>query len=101
MDIIAEKLRIDPLELRLKNYRQLGEIDPVLNQEIRSNGLQECLEKGAESSGWKEKRRQKPIKGVFITHGEKKASDALAGLLREEMGMDALVPAYRQTVELS
>jgi len=63
MDIIAEKLRIDPLELRLKNYRQLGEIDPVLNQEIRSNGLKECLEKGAESSGWKKKRRQKPLKG--------------------------------------
>jgi xanthine dehydrogenase molybdenum-binding subunit len=64
MDIIAEKLRIDPLELRLKNYRQLGEIDPVLNQEIRSNGLKECLEKGAQSSAWKKKRRQKPIKGI-------------------------------------
>ncbi len=64
MDIIAEKLRMDPLELRLKNYRKLGEIDPVLNQEIRSNGLRECLEKGAESSGWEKKRRQKPIKGT-------------------------------------
>jgi xanthine dehydrogenase molybdenum-binding subunit len=64
MDIIAQKLRIDPLELRLKNYRQLGEIDPVLNQEIRSNGLKECLEKGAQSSAWKKKRRQKPIKGI-------------------------------------
>lgn len=64
MDIIAEKLRMDPLELRLKNYRELGEIDPVLNEEIRSNGLKECLEKGAESSGWEEKRRQKPIKGT-------------------------------------
>ena len=64
MDIIAGKLRMDPLELRLKNYRELGEIDPVLNEEIRSNGLKECLEKGAESSGWEEKRRQKPIKGT-------------------------------------
>ncbi len=45
MDIIAEKLRMDPLELRLKNYRKLGEIDPVLNEEIRSNGLAECLGK--------------------------------------------------------
>jgi xanthine dehydrogenase molybdenum-binding subunit len=63
MDIMAEKLEIDPLELRLKNYRELGEIDPVLNEEICSNGLAECLEKGAESSGWQKKRRQKPIKG--------------------------------------
>jgi len=58
MDIIAEKLRMDPLELRLKNYRELGEIDPVLNEKILSNGLRECLEKGAELSGWEKKRHQ-------------------------------------------
>ena len=63
IDIMAEKLGMDPMELRLKNYRELGEIDPVLNQEIRSNGLKECLEKGAQSSGWKIKRRQKAGKG--------------------------------------
>jgi xanthine dehydrogenase molybdenum-binding subunit len=63
MDILAEKLGVDPLDFRLKNYRGLGEIDPVLNQEIRSNGLEECLEKGAQSSGWEIKRRQKPGKG--------------------------------------
>jgi xanthine dehydrogenase molybdenum-binding subunit len=63
MDILAEKLAMDPLELRLKNYRALGEIDPVLDQEIRSNGLKECLEKGAESSGWQKKRCQQSITG--------------------------------------
>ena len=63
MDIMAEKLGMDPLELRLRNYRELGQIDPVLNEEICSNGLAECLEQGAESSGWQKKRRQKPIKG--------------------------------------
>jgi xanthine dehydrogenase molybdenum-binding subunit len=62
MDIIAEKLGLDPLALRLKNYRELGEIDPVLNEEIRSNGLRECLEKGAQSCGWEKKRRPKPVK---------------------------------------
>ena len=63
MDIIAARLGMDPLELRLKNCRQLGEIDPVLKEEIRSNGLKECLQKGAAASGWEQKRRQKPIKG--------------------------------------
>ena len=63
MDIIAARLGMDPLELRLKNCRQLGEIDPVLKEEIRSNGLKECLQKGAASSGWEQKRRQKPVKG--------------------------------------
>ena len=63
VDILAAKLGLDPLELRLKNYRKLGEIDPVLNEEIRSNGLEECLEKGAASSGWEKKRHQKPANG--------------------------------------
>ncbi|MCJ7684735.1 MAG: xanthine dehydrogenase family protein molybdopterin-binding subunit [Desulfobacteraceae bacterium] len=64
MDIIAEKLRMDPLELRLKNCRELGEIDPVLNEKILSNGLRECLEKGSELSGWEKKRNQRPVKGT-------------------------------------
>jgi xanthine dehydrogenase molybdenum-binding subunit len=64
IDIIAEKLQMDPLDLRLKNYRKLGDTDPVLDQTILSNGLPECLEKGAASSGWRQKRRQPPIKGA-------------------------------------
>jgi xanthine dehydrogenase molybdenum-binding subunit len=63
MDILAARLDMDPLEFRLKNYRELGEMDPVLNDEIRSNGLKECLEKGAQSSGWEKKRRPKPARG--------------------------------------
>ena len=63
MDIIAAELGMDPLELRLKNYRRLGEIDPVLNDEIRSNGLEECLEKGAKSCGWARKRNQTSTDG--------------------------------------
>jgi xanthine dehydrogenase molybdenum-binding subunit len=64
IDMLATRLGMDPLELRLKNYRRLGDIDPVLDQEIRSNGLAECLSKGAQSSGWKLKRRQNPGKGT-------------------------------------
>lgn len=64
MDIVAEKLGMDPLEFRLKNYRRAGEMDPVLEAEILSNGLEECLAKGSVSFGWKEKRQSKPIKGV-------------------------------------
>jgi xanthine dehydrogenase molybdenum-binding subunit len=60
VDIIAEKLGLDPLEIRLKNYRPKGEMDPVLNEEIQSNGLPECLEKGAAESDWDAKRRQLP-----------------------------------------
>jgi len=59
MDILADKLGMDPLALRVKNYRKAGEMDPVLNERILSNGLEECLEKGAAASGWTEKRSRK------------------------------------------
>jgi xanthine dehydrogenase molybdenum-binding subunit len=64
MDILAEKLGIDPLEFRLRNYRGLGEIDPVFDDEIRSDGLKECVEKGAKSFGWQEKWNREPSRGT-------------------------------------
>ncbi|MDX2439354.1 MAG: molybdopterin-dependent oxidoreductase [Desulfobacterales bacterium] len=59
-DIIARELDMDPMVLRLKNYRKKGEMDPVLNERILSNGLEECLEKGARSCGWEKKRLRHP-----------------------------------------
>lgn len=64
MDMIAEKLGMDPVEFRVKNYRGLGEIDPVFDDEIRSDGLKECLQKGAGSFGWKEKRSRSSAEGT-------------------------------------
>jgi len=55
MDIIARDLGVDPVELRLKNYRGLGEIDPIFVDEIRSDGLKDCLSKASEAFGWKDK----------------------------------------------
>ncbi len=60
IDIIARKIGMDPMAVKLKNYRCEGEIDPVLNERILSNGLEECLTKGARSCGWKEKRSMLP-----------------------------------------
>jgi xanthine dehydrogenase molybdenum-binding subunit len=64
MDMIAEKLGMDPIELRLKNYRRLGEIEPMTNDEIRSCGMEECIVKGAEKFGWNKKKTQKPAEGT-------------------------------------
>ncbi len=64
LDIIAEALGIDPVDLRLKNHRSRGEIDPVFNAEIRSDGMRECLLKGAERIGWTEKRRNRAQRGT-------------------------------------
>ena len=59
MDMIAEKLGIDPVELRLRNYRGLGEVDPITGAKIESDGMKECLSEGAKRIGWTEKRTKK------------------------------------------
>lgn len=55
MDDVAEKIGIDPLELRIKNY---VEKDQVYNTPYTSKFLREAYEKGAEVIGWK--RRKAP-----------------------------------------
>jgi xanthine dehydrogenase molybdenum-binding subunit len=64
MDILARELGMDPLELRLKNYRGLGEIDPVFVDEIRSDGLKECLSKASEAFGWKDRGAMRRAEGA-------------------------------------
>lgn len=68
IDILAQKIGMDPMKLRLKNYRRKGEIDPIFNEEILSNGLEECLEKGALSCKW-EKKRKRPSGKEIVKKG--------------------------------
>jgi xanthine dehydrogenase YagR molybdenum-binding subunit len=56
MDELAVKLRLDPLELRLKNY---AERDQNLDKPFSSKELRECYRQGAEKFGWS-KRRPEP-----------------------------------------
>ncbi len=59
IDMIADQLGVDPVELRLKNALQpYGEVPRVTR--ITSCGLSECIEKAAERTGWREKRGKLP-----------------------------------------
>jgi len=51
VDMAAEQLGMDPLQLRLKNIMKAGE-PWCLPYSCSSTGLAECIEKGAESIGW-------------------------------------------------
>ncbi len=53
MDEAAEKLGMDPVEFRLKNLNETG--DPESKLPWSSNGLRECILKGAEAFRWKER----------------------------------------------
>ena len=62
MDVLAEKLDMDPIELRLKNYIGLGETfwgqGPQVKSIVHSDGVPELMRRGAELIGWE--NRNKP-----------------------------------------
>jgi CO/xanthine dehydrogenase Mo-binding subunit len=58
LDMIAEEIAMDPAELRIKNGLKTGEVS-IHGWKIGSSGLEECVRKAAEVSGWEEKRREK------------------------------------------
>jgi len=75
MDELAERLGVDPVELRLKNYVGLGDTfwgqGPLVRSIVRSDGVPQLLERGKEIIGWD--RREPP--------------EAKAGRYRRGIGM--------------
>ncbi|UCD89647.1 MAG: xanthine dehydrogenase family protein molybdopterin-binding subunit [Desulfobacterales bacterium] len=78
MDIIAERLNIDPIELRLKNHIGIGEcfygqsVDVICD--VQSCGTEELIQKGAEAIGWPSREKndtEKPWikRGVGMARG--------------------------------
>jgi 4-hydroxybenzoyl-CoA reductase alpha subunit len=64
LDMIAEQLGIDPVEIRLKNALKTGEMQAT-GSRIISCGLSEAIQAAADRSGWGEKRGKLPYgKGV-------------------------------------
>ncbi len=55
IDIIADALGLDPLELRLKNIVREGDEGPT-GQVLQAVGLEECLRKAAAAIGWQDRR---------------------------------------------
>ncbi|MFC2030188.1 xanthine dehydrogenase family protein molybdopterin-binding subunit [Chloroflexota bacterium] len=65
IDELAEKLSIDPLELRLKNYVGLDDSfwgqGPLVRSVVRSDGVPELLQRGAQAIGWDKRRAPAPV----------------------------------------
>lgn len=58
MDDMARELGLDPIAFRIQNshFMEPGYVDPLTGITCYSTGLRQCLEKGMEAIGWKEKR---------------------------------------------
>ncbi len=83
MDELAKELKMDPLELRLKNYT---EIDQTTGRPYSTKGLREAYERGAKLFGWT---------------SLKKKGQGVRGRLRRGVGMasqiwsgNGMPPAY-------
>jgi len=64
LNIIAEELGLDPVELRLKNYLRAGEVAPN-GVRVISTGLVEGIERAMKDSSYREKwRKRKDHKGI-------------------------------------
>jgi CO/xanthine dehydrogenase Mo-binding subunit len=64
IDMIADKLGIDQIEMRMKNALEEGSINPTRGDVLTSVGLKECIRKAAEAIEWNKPRP--PNRGVGI-----------------------------------
>jgi CO/xanthine dehydrogenase Mo-binding subunit len=64
LDMIAQELGIDAMEIRLRNATRQGDILPTKSV-VHSCALDETIKRAAEESAWKEKRgRLPPYRGI-------------------------------------
>lgn len=95
LDMIAQRIGIDPVELRLKNSIQAGEPHPA-KFIINTCGFSDCLKKAAEAIGWKEKRGKLPrgrgigIAGASFPSGVSNMSHISSGSV-VQLGQDGAV----------
>ena len=69
LDIIAEEIGMDPVELRLKNIMQAGDVT-CNEMDMSSLGMRECIEAVREGSDWKKKKgKLPPGKGIGMACG--------------------------------
>ncbi len=68
--------------------------------DIRSIDGYSCHADQQELLGWLSAFKQKPAR-VFLVHGESEALAAMKKLAQEKIGIDAYIPAWQETVELT
>ena len=111
MDLIADDLGIDPLELRRRNILREGDI-AVNGQKMTAVGLEECLDKAAAAIGW-DRRKPEQNRGKGLACGwwmtSRGSSGAYLKLMQDgtltmmvgvvEMGTGALTGAAQVVAE--
>jgi CO/xanthine dehydrogenase Mo-binding subunit len=97
LDMIAEELGIDPVEIRLRNAiknPKPGKIYETLNKvHIATCGIEECLEKTREAIRWEERKKEKKVisdkahgigfsAGAYLSGAKLSGHNACAAIVR-------------------
>ena len=86
MDLVARALGVDPVDLRLANLVRPGDVDAATGLSLGDARVRACLERGAETFGWRV-RRARPApdgplrRGVGVACGAHKNSQTLGGFI--------------------
>ena len=100
LDMIADRLGMDPVELRIRNGIGPDE-KSVHGWEIKGCGLKECILRAADAAGWREKRQKRqPLRGIGLAccnhvSGNRafvREFDGGAGMVR--VGRDGRITVY-------
>ncbi|MCJ7595634.1 MAG: xanthine dehydrogenase family protein molybdopterin-binding subunit [Desulfobacterales bacterium] len=88
MDMIAEALGVDPVEIRLKNAHHTGDVMPN-KAWISSCAMPECIRRVSAREGWKERRGRMPRNrglgaGIwaYVSSARQMAHDATAAVIK-------------------
>ncbi|MFN8454853.1 MAG: xanthine dehydrogenase family protein molybdopterin-binding subunit [Anaerolineae bacterium] len=100
LDEIAHELKMDPLDLLLKNATEAG--DPWTTEfgtlTYSSGGMKECLTQGAEAFGWRELRQKYPVEENGIARGVGVAATVQGGVQNRSSAMVEVNPDGTVTV---
>jgi len=103
MDELAVELKIDPLELRLKNY---AERDQNRNVPFSSKAMRECYRQGAERFGWSRRnpqprsvRRGGALVGLGMASGVWEAPQLMASA-RAVLTLDGMLTVSSATADI-
>lgn len=86
MDELAYKLKMDPLELRLKNYAEHNHLE---DKPFSSKELRQCYQQGAERFGWKDR----PVEPRSMREGDELIGWGMATGIWDSLVMVARVSA--------
>ncbi|MFQ5852653.1 MAG: xanthine dehydrogenase family protein molybdopterin-binding subunit [Candidatus Binatia bacterium] len=78
MDMIAERLGLDPLEFRMKNLLDEGDINSI-GDVVHSIGLKECLRKAAEAIGWGKPKEENVGRGLVVIAKSPTTQSSISG----------------------